>query len=107
EGKDQVRGWFNLLMVAGVLALDRQSYKNVYMHGFVQDALGRKMSKSLGNYIEPKEVIDKYGADTFRFYAIGGANPGIDLNYNHEDAKLKYKNLIILWNIHNYLIDLA
>ncbi|MEM2916178.1 MAG: isoleucine--tRNA ligase [Candidatus Woesearchaeota archaeon] len=107
EGKDQVRGWFNLLMVAGVLALGRQSYKNVYMHGFVQDALGRKMSKSLGNYIEPKEVIDKYGADTFRFYAIGGANPAIDLNYNHEDAKLKYKNLIILWNIHNYLIDLA
>ncbi len=107
EGKDQIRGWFNLLMVAGVLAFGKQSYRNVYMHGFVQDALGRKMSKSLGNYIEPAEVIDKYGADTFRFYIIGAANPGLDLNYNHEDAKLKYKNLIILWNIHNFLLDLA
>ncbi|MEM4239823.1 MAG: isoleucine--tRNA ligase [Candidatus Woesearchaeota archaeon] len=107
EGKDQIRGWFNLLMVAGVLAFGKQSYKNVYMHGYIQDALGRKMSKSLGNYIEPAEVVDKYGADTFRFYTIGAANPGLDLNYNHEDAKLKYKNLIILWNIHNFLIDLA
>ena len=107
EGKDQIRGWFNLLMVAGVLAFGKQSYKNVYMHGYIQDALGRKMSKSLGNYIEPSEVVDKYGADTFRFYTIGAANPGLDLNYNHDDAKLKYKNLIILWNIHNFLLDLA
>ena len=107
EGKDQIRGWFNMLMVAGVIALDRQSYKNVYMHGYIQDALGRKMSKSLGNYIEPKEVVDQYGADAFRFYMIGAANPGLDLNYNHEDAKLKYKNLLILWNIHNFLLDLA
>jgi isoleucyl-tRNA synthetase len=107
EGKDQIRGWFNLLMVAGVVAFGRQSYKNVYMHGYIQDAMGRKMSKSLGNYIEPAEVVDKYGADTFRFYTIGAANPGLDLNYNHEDAKLKYKNLLILWNIHNFLLDLA
>ncbi len=107
EGKDQIRGWFNLLMVAGILALDRQSFLNVYMHGYIQDAQGRKMSKSLGNYIEPKEVVDKYGADAFRFYVIGGANPGLDLNYNHEDVKLKYKNLIILWNLHNYVLELA
>ncbi len=107
EGKDQIRGWFNLLMVAGLLAFDKQSYKNVYMHGYIQDALGRKMSKSLGNYIEPGEVVNKFGADTFRFYTIGAANPGLDLNYNQEDAKLKYKNLIILWNIHNFVLDLS
>ncbi len=107
EGKDQIRGWFNMLMVAGIIALDQQSFKAVYMHGFIQDALGRKMSKSLGNYIEPKEVVDQYGADTFRYYAIGGANPGLDLNYNHEDAKLKYKNLIILWNLHKFVLELA
>ena len=107
EGKDQIRGWFNVLMVCSMLALQRPSFKNVYMHGFVQDALGRKMSKSLGNVISPYEVIDKYGADTFRYYAIGGANPGIDLNYNFEDMKLKHKNLMILWNLQNLLIDLA
>lgn len=107
EGKDQIRGWFNMLMIAGFLAFDRPSFKAVYMHGFVQDALGRKMSKSLGNYIEPSEVVDAYGADTFRYYVIGGTNPGIDLHYNHADAKLKHKNLIILWNVHKYLIELA
>ncbi len=107
EGKDQIRGWFNMLMIAGLLALDRQSFTNVYMHGFIQDAQGRKMSKSLGNYIEPKEVVDKFGADTFRVYAIGGTSPGLDLNYNPEDATLKHKNLIILWNLHKFLLELT
>ncbi len=107
EGKDQIRGWFNVLMVCSMLALQRPSFKNAYMHGFVQDALGRKMSKSLGNVISPYEVIDKYGADTFRYYAIGGANPGIDLNYNFEDMKLKHKNLMIIWNLQNFLIEMA
>jgi isoleucyl-tRNA synthetase len=65
------------------------------------------MSKSLGNYIEPAEVVDKWGADTFRYYAIGGAAPGLDLNYNHDDAKLKHKNLLVLWNIQNFVLDLA
>ncbi len=106
EGKDQIRGWFNLLIVASTLAFNKPSFKSVYMHGFVNDALGRKMSKSLGNYIVPQEVIDKYGADTFRYYCIGGTSPGIDLNYNFDDIKIKHKNLTVLWNLHNYLIDL-
>ncbi|HSU72578.1 MAG TPA: class I tRNA ligase family protein, partial [Candidatus Binatia bacterium] len=107
EGKDQIRGWFNLLMVASILAFGKPSFKAVYMHGFIQDALGRKMSKSLGNYIEPSEVVDLYGADTLRYYQIGASLPGLDQNYNGEDVKLKYKNLLVLWNVHNYVIDLA
>ena len=107
EGKDQIRGWFNLLFVASMVSLNEPSYKAVYMHGFINDALGRKMSKSLGNYILPEEVVEKYGADTLRYYMIGAANPGVDLNYNFEDAKLKNKNLMILWNIHNFIIDLC
>jgi isoleucyl-tRNA synthetase len=107
EGKDQIRGWFNLLMIASIIAFDRQPFTHAYMHGFIQDSLGRKMSKSLGNYIEPKEVLDTLGADSFRAYAIGNTNPGLDFNYNPEDAKLKYKNLVILWNLHNYVLDLA
>ncbi|MBS3106948.1 isoleucine--tRNA ligase [Candidatus Woesearchaeota archaeon] len=107
EGKDQIRGWFNLLMVASMIAIGKPSFKNVYMHGFVQDALGRKMSKSAGNYITPDEVIDKWGADSFRYYAIGGAKPGLDLNYNFEDLKGKHKNLAVLWNTHVYLLELC
>lgn len=107
EGKDQIRGWFNLLMVTSTIAFDKPSFSNVYMHGFVQDAQGRKMSKSLNNYILPEEVISQYGADTFRYYTIGGASPGLDLNYNFEDMKVRHKNLTVLWNIHNFLLDLC
>ncbi len=107
EGKDQIRGWFNLLMVGSIIALDKPSFKNCYMHGFVQDALGRKMSKSLGNVISPYEVIDEYGADTFRYYSIGGCPPATDLKYNFEDMKLKHKNLMVLWNLHKYVLDIS
>jgi isoleucyl-tRNA synthetase len=107
EGKDQIRGWFNLLFVASMVSMDLPSFKAVYMHGMIMDSKGRKMSKSLGNYILPEEVISKYGADTLRYYAIGGANPGLDLNYNFEDMKLKHKNLMVLWNIHKFLVDLS
>ncbi|MBI5389109.1 isoleucine--tRNA ligase [Candidatus Woesearchaeota archaeon] len=107
EGKDQIRGWFNLLMVASMVTMQRPSFKAVYMHGFVQDSLGRKMSKSLGNYIVPEEVISKFGADTLRYYMISGANPAIDLNYNFEDMKIKYKNLGIFWNLHRFVLDYA
>ncbi|GAG40745.1 unnamed protein product, partial [marine sediment metagenome] len=107
EGKDQIRGWFNLLLVASMVSMNKHSYKACYMHGFVQDAEGRKMSKSLGNIISPYEVIDKFGADTLRYYMIGGANAGLDINYNMEDTKIKHKNLTVLWNIHKYLIDLV
>ncbi len=105
EGKDQIRGWFNLLLIASMVSMDKHCYNSVYMHGFVNDAKGRKMSKSLGNYISPYEVVDKYGSDAFRYYTIGGTNPGLDLNYNFEDLKVKYRNLTILYNLSNLLLQ--
>lgn len=107
EGKDQIRGWFNILFVASMVAMNRPAFKMVYMHGFVNDALGRKFSKSLKNGVSPYEVIDKYGADTLRYYTIGGALPGLDLNYNMDDMKVKFRNLGILENLKNFLIDFA
>ena len=106
EGKDQIRGWFNLLHVASMIAFGKPCFTDVYMHGFINDAQGRKMSKSLGNYILPDEVIGKYGANTFRYYAIGAANPGLDMNYNFADVELKHRNLTIFWNLHNLLLEL-
>lgn len=105
EGKDQIRGWFNILLIDSMVAMDNHSYKSVYMHGFVQDSLGRKMSKSLANYIVPEEVISKHGADTLRYYMIGGTSAGTDINYNFEDMELKRRNINVLWNLHKYLID--
>lgn len=106
EGKDQIRGWFNSLMCLSFVALDKSPYRAVYMHGFINDAQGRKMSKSLKNIISPYEIIDKYGADTMRYYMISGASPGVDLNYNFDDMRIKFRNLSILWNIQNYLLDI-
>ncbi|NTV23636.1 MAG: isoleucine--tRNA ligase [Nanoarchaeota archaeon] len=107
EGKDQIRGWFNLLFVASMLAMEDISFKACYMTGFVNDSMGRKMSKSLGNVISPDEVTDKYGADTWRYYSIGATAPGLDLNYNFEDIELKRRNLTILWNLHSFVMDTA
>ncbi len=107
EGKDQIRGWFNSMMCLSTVSHKKNCYRAVYMHGFVNDALGRKMSKSLKNTISPYEVIDNYGADTLRYYSIGGAKPGFDLNYNFDDMKLKHKNLTVFWNIANYLLELS
>lgn len=104
EGKDQIRGWFNSLFCLSMVSFKKCPYKAVYMHGFVNDALGRKMSKSLKNIISPYEVIDKYGADTLRFYSISASNPGLDLNYNFDDMKVKHKNLEIFWNLLNFII---
>ncbi len=104
EGKDQIRGWFNLLMVASTLAFDRPPFKNVSMHGFITDVEGEKMSKSLGNIISPYEIIDKYGVDTLRYYAID-ITIGDDMSFSWDEVLLKHKNLIIFWNLHQFLID--
>ncbi len=104
EAKEQVRGWFNLLMVSSFVAMDKPSFKNVYMHGMLTDVEGVKMSKSLGNVISPYEMIDKFGADTLRYYMCSTA-AGEDISFSWEEAKLRYKNLSILWNIHQYLLD--
>eukprot|EP01121_Diplochlamys_sp_Union-15-3_P022724 TRINITY_DN9765_c0_g1_i4.p1 TRINITY_DN9765_c0_g1~~TRINITY_DN9765_c0_g1_i4.p1 ORF type:complete len:833 (-),score=170.69 TRINITY_DN9765_c0_g1_i4:4-2235(-) len=103
EGRDQIRGWFNLLHIASNLAFDGPAFKNVYMHGFVQDSMGRKMSKSIGNYILPSEVINAFGVDCMRYYFIGAANPGLDMNYNPNSIKAVRKNLNIFWNLFSYL----
>ena len=107
EGIDQYRGWFNVLMVCSMLAFKKPSFKACHVHGFINDAKGRKMSKSMGNIIFPEEVTEKYGADTLRYYMIGGSQPAVDINYNFEDMKVKHKNLMILWNLHRFVLDLA
>jgi len=107
EGKDQIRGWFNSLTCMSMISHGQIPFKAVYMHGFINDTQGRKMSKSLKNYITPYEIIDNYGADTLRDYQIGCAQPGVDANFNHEDAKIKHRNLIVLWNLQKFVVELA
>ena len=97
EGKDQIRGWFNSLMSLSMVSHGKPSFKSVYMHGFVSDANGMKMSKSLGNIVSPDQVIEKHGSEAFRLYCIKG-EAGEDLRFNWKDVEESYKALNILWN---------
>jgi len=105
EGKDQIRGWFNLLMVAGILGLDRQVFKNVSMHGFISGVDGVKMSKSLGNIIDPDEIIEKTSVDNFRYY-FGQTKAGEDISFSWDQILLYQRHLTILWNVSKYTLDL-
>jgi isoleucyl-tRNA synthetase len=106
EGKDQIRGWYNLLMIASMLGFGKPSFKNVYMHGFVTDVEGTKMSKSLGNITSPYEIIDKHGADTLRYYMCQ-TTAGEDVSFSWDELKVKNRYLNIVWNLHNLLLNLA
>ncbi|GAB4244953.1 MAG: isoleucine--tRNA ligase [Ekhidna sp.] len=84
EGVDQTRGWFFTLHAISVLLNDSIAFKNVIANGLVLDKNGNKMSKRLGNAINPFETLDKYGADPTRWYMIANANPWDNLKFDLE-----------------------
>ena len=97
EGHDQTRGWFYSQLGASVIAFGRAPYKTVLMHGFTLDEQGRKMSKSLGNVVEPEEVVERIGVDGFRLYVLSSAL-WEDLRFSWEDARNVLRMLNIYWN---------
>ena len=76
EAKDQTRGWFYSLLAESTLLFDRSSYRNCVCLGLILDPEGQKMSKSRGNVVDPWEVIDRHGADAFRWYCSPPSSPG-------------------------------
>ena len=84
EGVDQTRGWFFTMHAIGVMLHDSISFKNVVSNGLVLDKNGNKMSKRLGNGVDPFETIEKYGADPTRWYMISNASPWDNLKFNIE-----------------------
>ncbi|MFA6944354.1 MAG: isoleucine--tRNA ligase [Pedobacter sp.] len=84
EGVDQTRGWFFTLHAIGVMLHNSISFKNVVSNGLVLDKNGNKMSKRLGNAVDPFETIEKYGADPTRWYMISNASPWDNLKFNIE-----------------------
>ena len=100
EGHDQTRGWFYSQLGSGVISMDRVPYKKVLMHGFVLDEDGKKMSKSLGNVVNPEEVIEKYGADILRFYLLWACKPWDDLKFVWDELNNVKKMFNILWNVY-------
>ena len=84
EGVDQTRGWFYTLHVLGALLFDSVAYKTVVSNGLVLDKAGNKMSKRLGNVVDPFAIIDQYGADATRWYLITNASPWDSLKFDEE-----------------------
>ncbi len=101
EGSDQFRGWWNSQMLAGVMTFGKVPFKNVLVHGMVYGIDKREMHKSLGNFITPEEVIEKYGKDSLRFYLLKSDN-GNNLFFNWEDMEAAKRFLNILSNIANF-----
>ena len=93
EGVDQTRGWFYTLHAIGTMVFDSVAYKNVVSNGLVLDKKGQKMSKRLGNAVDPFENLSKYGADATRWYMIANANPWDNLKFDEagiEEVKRKF-----------------
>ena len=103
EGVDQTRGWFYTLHAISTIVFDSVSYKNVVSNGLVLDKSGQKMSKRLGNAIDPFEMIDSFGADTVRWYMISNSNPWDNLKFDQEGvAEVKRKFFGTLQNIYSF-----
>lgn len=103
-GYDIIPFWVMRMMFSGIEQTGQVPFDTVLIHGLVRDSLGRKMSKSLGNGIDPLEVIDKYGADALRFTLITGNAPGNDMRFYYErvEASRNFANKV--WNASRFIM---
>ncbi|GLB50771.1 isoleucine--tRNA ligase [Neptunitalea lumnitzerae] len=103
EGVDQTRGWFYTLHAIGTLVFDSVAYKNVVSNGLVLDKNGQKMSKRLGNAVDPFETLAAYGPDATRWYMISNANPWDNLKFDVEGiAEVRRKFFGTLYNTYSF-----
>ena len=99
EAIDQTRGWFYTLMTIGTLVFDKSSYKSVLCLGHILDKDGRKMSKHLGNVIEPIALMDQHGADAVRWYMLAAGSPWSARRVGHDAiSDVVRKTLLTYWN---------
>ncbi len=103
EGVDQTRGWFYTLHAISTLVFDSVAYKTVVSNGLVLDKNGQKMSKRLGNAVDPFKTIDTYGTDAVRWYMIGNASPWDNLKFDEEGiTEVQRKFFRALFNTYNF-----
>jgi isoleucyl-tRNA synthetase len=103
EGVDQTRGWFFTLHAIAVMLFDSVAFKNVVSNGLVLDKNGNKMSKRLGNAVDPFETLDQYGPDATRWYLISNAQPWDNLKFNAEGiAEVQRKFFGTLYNTYSF-----
>jgi valyl-tRNA synthetase len=103
-GYDIIFFWVVRMVFSGLYCMGEVPFSDVFVHGLVRDADGRKMSKSLGNGVDPLEVIDEYGADALRFMLMNGSSPGNDMRYLPEKVESARNFANKLWNAARFVI---
>jgi isoleucyl-tRNA synthetase len=105
EALDQTRGWFYSLLAISTLLFDRSSYRTVLCLGLILDEEGRKMSKSVGNVVEPWDVINRYGADAFRWYFFTSKYPWDGYRFSLETIGEAVRQFLLqLWNTYSFYV---
>ena len=103
-GYDIIFFWVARMIFSGMEQMKKEPFKTVFIHGLVRDDKGRKMSKSLGNGIDPLEMADTYGADALRFNLITGNSPGNDMRFYVEKGEAMRKFANKIWNASRYVL---
>ena len=108
EAVDQTRGWFYTLHAISTLLFDEVSFKNVLSLGHIQDGQGRKMSKSLGNIVQPWDVLNAHGADALRWYLFTATPPGVERRFSSDLVGEVIRSFTLtLWNVYSFFVTYA
>ncbi|MBA4537209.1 valine--tRNA ligase [Bacillus aquiflavi] len=103
-GYDIIFFWISRMIFQGLEFTGKRPFKDVLIHGLIRDAEGRKMSKSLGNGVDPMEVIDQYGADSLRYFLATGSSPGQDLRFSVEKVEATWNFANKIWNASRFAL---
>lgn len=103
-GYDIIPFWVNRMTFQGLEFTGKRPFKDCLIHGLIRDKQGRKMSKSLGNGVDPMDVIDKYGADSLRYFLATSTASGMDLRYDEEKVKSTWNFINKLWNASRFVL---
>jgi len=103
-GYDILTFWVSRMMFQGLEFTGKRPFKNVLIHGLIRDSQGRKMSKSLGNGVDPMEVIEQYGADALRWFLANGSAPGQDVRYSTDKMDAAWNFINKIWNASRYAL---
>lgn len=103
-GYDIIFFWVSRMIFQSLEFTEKKPFNNVLIHGLIRDKDGRKMSKSLGNGVDPMDVVNKYGADALRWFLANGSTPGQDIRYNTEKLEAAWNFINKIWNASRYAI---
>ena len=103
-GYDILTFWVSRMIFQGLEFTGKRPFKNVLIHGLIRDSQGRKMSKSLGNGVDPMEVIEQYGADALRWFLANGSAPGQDVRYSTDKMDAAWNFINKIWNASRYAL---